>query len=70
MEFLDKMELLFSPDLFIIGGGISKKADKFFPYLATKTEVIIVPAQMRNDAGIIGAAYLASQSAPPASRPR
>jgi len=70
VEFLDKMELLFSPDLFIIGGGISKKADKFFPYLATKTEVIIVPAQMRNDAGIIGAAYLASQSAPPASRPR
>lgn len=65
-EFLDKMERLFSPDLFIIGGGISKKADKFFPYLTTKTEVIIVPAQMRNDAGIIGAAYLASQSAPPA----
>lgn len=64
-EFLDKMERLFSPDLFIIGGGISKKADKFFPYLTTKTEVIIVPAQMRNDAGIIGAAYLASQSAPP-----
>lgn len=63
-EFLDKMERLFSPDLFIIGGGISKKADKFFPYLTTKTEVIIVPAQMRNDAGIIGAAYLASQSAP------
>lgn len=66
VEFLDKMERLFSPDLFIIGGGISKKADKFLPYLTTKTEVIIVPAQMRNDAGIIGAAYLASQSVPPA----
>ncbi len=66
VEFLEYMERLFSPDLFIIGGGISKKADKFFPYLTTKTEVIIVPAQMRNDAGIIGAAYLASQSTPPA----
>jgi polyphosphate glucokinase len=58
-EFLNEMERLFSPDLFIMGGGISKKAEKFFPYLTTKTEVIVVPAQMRNEAGIIGAAYLA-----------
>lgn len=58
-EFLNELEKLFSPDLFIIGGGISKKSDKFFPHLKTKTEVIIVPAQMRNEAGIIGAAYLA-----------
>ncbi len=58
-EFLNEMEKLFSPDLFIIGGGISKKAEKFFPFLTTKTEVIVVPAQMRNEAGIIGAAYLA-----------
>jgi polyphosphate glucokinase len=61
-EFLNELERLFSPDLFIIGGGISKKADKFFPFLRTKTEVIVVPAQMRNDAGIIGAAYLAHLS--------
>ena len=61
-EFLNEMEKLFSPDLFIIGGGISKKADKFFPFLRTKTEVVIVPAQMRNEAGIIGAAYLAHLS--------
>lgn len=58
-EFLNEMEKLFSPDLFIIGGGISKKSEKFFPHLKTKTEVIVVPAQMRNEAGIIGAAYLA-----------
>lgn len=58
-EFLNELEKLFSPDLFIMGGGISKKAEKFFPYLKTKTEVIVVPAQMRNEAGIIGAAYLA-----------
>jgi len=58
-EFLNQLEKLFSPDLFIIGGGISKKAEKFFPLLETKTEVIVVPAEMRNEAGIIGAAYLA-----------
>lgn len=61
-EFLNEMEKLFSPDLFIIGGGVSKKSDKFFPLLTTRTEVIVVPAQMRNDAGIIGAAYLAHES--------
>lgn len=58
-EYLQELEKLFSPDLFIIGGGVSKKADKFLPHITTRTEVIIVPAQMRNDAGIIGAAYLA-----------
>ena len=61
-EFLNELEKLFSPDLFIMGGGISKKAEKFFPYLKTQTEVIVVPAQMRNEAGIIGAAYLAHVS--------
>lgn len=59
-EFLCEMENLFSPELFIIGGGISKKAHKFIPHLKVKTEVIIVPAEMHNEAGIIGAAYLAS----------
>lgn len=59
-EYLAELERLFSPDLFIIGGGASKKADKFLSFLTTRTEVIIVPALMQNDAGIIGAAYLAS----------
>ena len=58
-EFLAEIELLFSPDLLIIGGGVSKKSDKFFPHLKTKTNVPIVPAKMLNAAGIIGAAYLA-----------
>lgn len=58
-EFLGELERLFSPDLFIMGGGVSKKATKFLPFLTTKTEVLIVPAQMQNEAGIIGAAYLA-----------
>ncbi len=62
-EYLNEMEKLFSPDLFIIGGGASKKAAKFLPYLTAKTEVVIVPAQMQNEAGIIGAGYLAKHLA-------
>ncbi len=57
-EFLGRMEIVFSPDLFIIGGGVSKKHDKYLHLLTTQAE--IVPAQMRNEAGIIGAAMAAS----------
>ncbi len=53
-EHLRYMEALFTPDLFIIGGGVSKKYDKFFPHISCATK--IVPAQLRNRAGIIGAA--------------
>ena len=60
-EYLETLEKLFSPELFIIGGGVSKKADKFLPYLTAKTDVLIQPAKMQNDAGIIGAACLARQ---------
>lgn len=56
-EFLGRMEVLFSPDLFIIGGGVSKKHAEFLSLLTTKAEV--VPAEMRNEAGIIGAAMAA-----------
>lgn len=56
-EFLGWMEALFSPDLFIIGGGVVKKQDRFLHLLHTKAP--IVPAQMQNDAGIIGAALAA-----------
>ena len=56
-EYLQYMEKLFSPDLFIIGGGVSKRFDKFAPYLHTQAEVI--PAQLQNDAGIVGAAMAA-----------
>lgn len=57
-EYLRYVEFLFSPDLFIIGGGVSRKYDKFFPFLQLQTE--IVPAHFRNDAGILGVAYAAS----------
>lgn len=53
-KYLLAMESLFWPDLFIIGGGISKKHEKFIPLLTLQTEV--VPAQLKNNAGIIGAA--------------
>ncbi len=49
------IEHIFSPDLFIIGGGVSKHFNLYSKYL-TATKAEIVPAKMRNDAGIIGAA--------------
>ena len=52
--YLLAMERLFWPDLFIVGGGISKKHEKFLPLLSLQTEV--VPAQLKNGAGIVGAA--------------
>lgn len=56
-EHLQRMEDLMWPTLFIIGGGVSKNADKYVPRLTIRTPV--VPAQLRNDAGIIGAAIVA-----------
>lgn len=55
--YYDYIQFLFSPDLLIVGGGVSKHADKFLPLLKLKTP--IVPAVHRNNAGIIGAAALA-----------
>ncbi len=62
-EFLGQMEFLFSPDLFIIGGGVSKKFDRFAQYLKVRAE--LQPAQLLNDAGIIGAAMAATELFPP-----
>src|ERR671921_712408 len=53
-EYLQRMEALLWPDLIIIGGGVSKKAEKFLPRIETRTRV--VPAEMLNTAGIAGAA--------------
>jgi polyphosphate glucokinase len=53
-EYLGRLEALFSPDLFIIGGGVSKKHEQFLPLLRRRTPV--VPAQLLNNAGIVGAA--------------
>ncbi|SEG39420.1 polyphosphate glucokinase [Nonomuraea solani] len=56
-EYLRHVEMLFSPSLIIIGGGASKKADKFLPHVDIATPV--VPAALQNEAGIIGAAHAA-----------
>jgi polyphosphate glucokinase len=56
-RYLKEMEKLFWPDLFIVGGGISKEANKYLPMLHIRTP--IVPAQLLNQAGIVGAALAA-----------
>ena len=53
-SYLMTMEKLFWPDLFIIGGGISKVHEKFIPFLTVQAKVL--PAQFKNEAGIVGAA--------------
>ena len=60
--YYSHVECLFSPDLFIVGGGVSKHADKFLHLLDLRTP--IVPAVHRNNAGIIGAAALSMGAAP------
>ncbi|HEY5668656.1 MAG TPA: ROK family protein [Anaerolineales bacterium] len=56
-KYLNTLERLFSPDLFILGGGASKKHEKFIPLLSVRAEIL--PAQLLNEAGIIGAALAA-----------
>lgn len=56
-EYLALLESLFSPDLFIVGGGVSKQHAEFLPLLRTQAEV--VPAKLRNQAGMVGAALAA-----------
>ncbi|GAA2802187.1 polyphosphate--glucose phosphotransferase [Nonomuraea dietziae] len=53
-EYLRHVEMLFSPALIVLGGGVSKKADKFLPHV--KLDTPVVPAALQNEAGIIGAA--------------
>ncbi len=70
-EYLDRVDALIWPDLVILGGGISKRADKFLPLLDVRPPV--VAATLRNEAGIIGAATRARELLAPArpkARPR
>jgi polyphosphate glucokinase len=59
-RYYKTLERLFSPDLIIVGGGISKSHQEFLPLINIDTE--IVPAKTRNSAGIIGAASIAYRS--------
>jgi polyphosphate glucokinase len=58
-RYLDVLEAGVWPDLIIVGGGVSKKAHKWVPLLSTRTPV--VPAELQNDAGIVGAALAAQE---------
>ena len=57
-RYYETVEMLFSPSIFVIGGGVSRKHDKFLPLLKLRTP--IVPAVLFNGAGIAGAAALAA----------
>lgn len=67
-EHLHAIDRLFSPNLMIVGGGVSKRAEKFLPRLTVRPPV--VPATLLNDAGIVGAAMAAAErSQEPAGPP-
>jgi polyphosphate glucokinase len=56
-KYYRTLEMLFSPELFVVGGGISKESEEFLPLVEIDTE--IVPAQLLNKAGVVGAALCA-----------
>jgi polyphosphate glucokinase len=62
-EHLHAIDKLFSPNLIILGGGVSKQPDKFIPRLTIRPRV--VAARLRNDAGIVGAAMAAAEARRP-----
>lgn len=57
-KYYGLLEKYFNPDLFVVGGGVSRQSEKFLPFIEVKTPMI--PAKLRNEAGIIGAAYYAT----------
>jgi polyphosphate glucokinase len=61
-RYLSHLEALLWPDLFIVGGGVSKKSEKWLPYVKARTPV--VPAALLNTAGIVGAALHANERRP------
>ena len=63
-EYLQHIEALLSPDLIIVGGGVSRQSEKWVPRL-TGIRARIVPAAMLNDAGIVGAAMATSSDVGP-----
>lgn len=58
-KYLHLLERLFWPDLFILGGGASKRADNYLQYLTVKTPVVV--ATLKNNAGIVGGALIAHE---------
>jgi polyphosphate glucokinase len=62
-KYFAAVDRLLSPDLIIVGGGISKQHEEFLPLVESKVK--LVPAQSRNNAGIIGAAFVARKRLKP-----
>jgi len=60
-KYFSQLEALLTPDLFIVGGGVSKEHESYLPLLKLKTPII--PAENRNSAGILGAAHWAKKHA-------
>jgi polyphosphate glucokinase len=58
-RYYQTLEKLFSPELFVVGGGVSKESEEFLPLLDLDTEII--PATLLNKAGVVGAALYASE---------
>ena len=58
-KYYSRLEALLSPELFVVGGGVSKQHEEFLPLLDLQADII--PATLRNNAGIIGAATLAAR---------
>lgn len=58
-HFLNSVERLLGPDLIIVGGAVSRHSDEFFPFLQTRARLL--PAQLENRAGLVGAARWAAQ---------
>jgi polyphosphate glucokinase len=65
-QYYSMVEALFTPDLFIVGGGVSKSHQEFLPLLKLNTPII--PATLRNNAGIVGAAVLAGDRSQAAAK--
>ncbi len=63
-RYFTALEAYLRPNLFVVGGGVSRRAEKFVPLLSLDTPII--PAKFQNEAGIAGAAYLASDLGPAA----
>jgi len=57
-RYLEHLEKLFTPDLIVLGGGVSKSPKKWLPHIQISTPLQI--AELRNNAGIVGAAVMAS----------
>ncbi len=67
-EYLNAVDRLFWPDLIILGGGVSKKPERFMPHLDVRAP--LEPARLANHAGIVGAAFRAAYLAPAPGRRR